>query len=294
MKYWSKLILSLILCAIVISGPFVSAASSVDVDTPCDLTIQFLDGDTAISGALFRLYRVADVNESMEFTPVAPFGSAPKDARSLKEAALELHTQAANAPVAHTLTTDEAGTGVFSGLQCGAWLLVGEPTVAGEITYYVDPQVVILPHEDRDGSWNHNLTLRLKSTRLPTEMETVERTVVKVWNDKGYESQRPKSIRVSLLRDGKVIDQVELSAANNWRYTWKELLPNAKWTVQEDVPEKYTAQLQESEGVFTLTNTRKTIDQTGHIWWPVALLVGVGLLLIIAGLILRRSGGHEA
>ena len=51
-------------------------------------------------------------------------------------------------------------------------------------------------------------------------------------------------------------------------------------------------ELQESEGVFTLTNNRKNIDQTGFIWWPVALVMGLGFLLVVIGIIVRRSGRH--
>lgn len=294
MKYWKNVILSLILCCVLLlSCPFALAARTVNPDALCTLTIQFSHQETAVSGGQFRLYRVADVNENMEFTPVAPFRLDDLD---LEDGALQLSNQARtlNAPVTHTLTTDASGTVSVGDLRPGAWLLVGQPTEAGDVTYYVDPQVVILPQQNAAGDLNYDVTVLPKSTQLPSEVELVERTVVKVWSDQGYEAQRPGSITVRLLRDGKAIDQVKLSAKNNWRYTWSDLLPNANWTVEEDVPENYVSELQESDGVFTLTNHRKTIDQTGHIWWPVALAVGVGLLLIFVGIILRRSSRHEA
>ena len=297
MKCRSRAILSLVLCAmLLLICPFARAAETVDLDASCTLTIQFSHQEKAVSGAVFQLYRVADVNASMKFAAAAPFTSVAADAAALAESALQLSAQAQslNAPVVHTLTTDEKGTATVSNLRPGAWLLVGQPTESEDSVYYVDPQVVILPGETAEGDLNYSVTVLPKSTQLSTNDELVDRTVVKVWSDQGYESQRPRSITVRLLRDGKVIDRVELSSVNNWRYTWNELLPNANWTVEEDVPENYVSELQESDGVFTLTNHRKDIPQTGHIWWPVLLVVAVGFLFVVAGVLLRRSGRHEA
>lgn len=295
MKHWNKVIVSMLVCLMLLfSCPFALAAGTVNVEADCSLSIAYTHEQTAVPGAVFELYRLAQVDEQMNFTAVAPFENIPNDADELEESALDYLTQVRNQNVepVHTLTTDDTGAATVSGLDTGAWLLVGQPAEREEGTYYVDPQVIILPRENEAGEYGYDVTVQPKSTRLPAGEELVERTVVKVWKDSGYENQRPQSIKVRLLRDGTVIDTVVLSAQNNWKHTWTELLPNANWTVEEEVPENYIMELQESDGVFTLTNNRKNIDQTGFIWWPVALVMGLGFLLVVVGIIVRRSGRH--
>jgi hypothetical protein len=247
-----------------------------------------------ISGAEFRLYPVAQADEHRELTLMAPFEDL--DSSTLTQQALELakRVEQLQTPAAYTLRTDGTGTAKAEALHPGAWLLVGKPASLGDMTCYVEPQVILMPQQGENGSDVYDILLQPKATVLPSDTETVQRSVVKVWQDPGFESQRPDAITVRLLRDGVAVDRVKLSEENNWRYTWKDLLPNAKWTVEEEVPEGYVSEVQYDQGVFTLTNHRKTIDQTGHIWWPVALALGAGVLLVLLGVILRRSGRHGA
>ncbi|MDO4459503.1 MAG: Cna B-type domain-containing protein, partial [Clostridia bacterium] len=54
--------------------------------------------------------------------------------------------------------------------------------------------------------------------------KVISATVTKVWDDAGFEKKRPESIKIQLLMDGEEYDDpVELSADNNWTYTWEEL-----------------------------------------------------------------------
>jgi hypothetical protein len=52
--------------------------------------------------------------------------------------------------------------------------------------------------------------------------------------------------------------------------------------------------IEQNEHLFTLTNQYKDIPQTGQIWWPVLTVLCLGLLLVVVGLALRRSGCHDA
>lgn len=296
MRHWNRMLLTLLVCVtLLLCSPFALAAKTVDVHRSCTLSIRFEYEQSPITGGVFGLYRVADVDGDRKFTAAEPFENVAADGASLVEGTMGFaaQVQSLNMPADYTLTTDETGAAAVADLKPGAWLLIGAPTQTEQGTYYVDPQMVILPREEA-GEYQYDVTVLPKSTRLPTGEKLVARTVVKVWSDSGFESKRPKSITVRLLRDGAVYDRVVLSAKNNWRYTWTDLLPNANWTVEEAVPENYTMELQESEGVFTLTNHRKTIDQTGFVWWPVALICGLGAVLILVGILLRRSSGHEA
>ncbi len=71
---------------------------------------------------------------------------------------------------------------------------------------------------------------------------------VKKWNDKNYESNRPKTIKIQLMKNGKEVgDPVEITA-DNWSYTFENLQLEDEqgnsivYTVKEvTVPTGYTA-----------------------------------------------------
>ena len=81
-------------------------------------------------------------------------------------------------------------------------------------------------------------------------------TVRKVWVDDSNE--RPDSVTMQLLQDGKVWDEVELSQANNWVYTWDRLDEDYKWSVVEaEVPDGYEATYTTKGNTTTITNTEE-------------------------------------
>lgn len=48
-------------------------------------------------------------------------------------------------------------------------------------------------------------------------------TVKKVWDDKGFESQRPDSVQVELYVGGKLVDKVKLNSSDNWKAIFKNV-----------------------------------------------------------------------
>jgi pilin isopeptide linkage protein len=91
----------------------------------------------------------------------------------------------------------------------------------------------------------------------------VNRTVHKVWNDDNNSSNtRPAKVMVQLYANGEAVgDPVEVTAAKDWKYTWKELPASTKdgseieYTVKEiSVTSGYTASY--SADTFTITNTK--------------------------------------
>lgn len=65
-------------------------------------------------------------------------------------------------------------------------------------------------------------------------------TARKLWSD-GNANHTGDTITVNLLRDGKIAETQELSAANGWAYTFDRLVEGHTWTVEEaSVPAGYT------------------------------------------------------
>ncbi len=82
---------------------------------------------------------------------------------------------------------------------------------------------------------------------------TNQLTVRKLWDDDGKD--RPESVTVNLLKNGKIHDTIELSAENQWIYTWSKLSRLSKWSVEEvNVPEGYTAEYSVTGNTTTITN----------------------------------------
>lgn len=285
---WRCLLLGMVMLCMILPMTAAWAVPS------CDVTIHYVYEEVALPGVEFRMYRVAELNDRYEPVYTGVFADWKWDPENPETGILDLYTLVEQNDLLpeYCLTTDEKGEASLSDLTAGVFLMVGEPLTLGEDTYYVDMQLVSIPIQ-LQGQWVHSVTLQPKCTKV-THQEPIEITAVKRWEDLGYENERPKSISVSLLLDGKSVSTVVLSAENNWTYTWQNLLPNAKWSVQEDVPEGYSLTLERQDNTFILTNHRKTIPQTGQIWWPVLTAVALGLLLMCLGVALVRGKRRDA
>ena len=127
--------------------------------------------------------------------------------------------------------------------------------------------------------------------------EITSRKVQKVWDDKGYESFRPKKITVTLLRNGEKYDTQILSEENGWQYTWQSLKnrdENGKeyeWMVTEGKVSGYAASIRENGTAFILTNryTKPKLPRTGVLWWPVPVMTALGLSFLIIGRAVKKK-----
>ena len=145
-------------------------------------------------------------------------------------------------------------------------------------------------------------TFVITNTYSPDEPidDTVTRSVIKVWNDKNYESKRPGSVTVTLKRNGENYDTQVLSETNSWQYEWDDLAKadadgnEYAWTLAEKSITGYTASIALKGNTFVVTNSYSgKLPQTGVLWWPVPLLTVGGLLLVILGLLLGKRREHE-
>lgn len=79
-------------------------------------------------------------------------------------------------------------------------------------------------------------------------------TVRKLWKDDGKD--RPESVTVHLMKNGKIHKTVEISAKNQWTYTWSGLSKNDDWSAMEVVPEGYEASYRQSGNMVVITNEK--------------------------------------
>lgn len=136
------------------------------------------------------------------------------------------------------------------------------------------------------------VTFLLTNTYDPDgDGELLRRSVMKVWNDKGYEDERPERIQVHLLRNGEIYDTRTLDESNQWQTVWEDLPARDQngdeilWTVQEaEVPGYHVGYTEMGEHIL-ITNSiiKPTLPQTGLLWWPVPVLAALGLLMLVLG-----------
>ena len=129
---------------------------------------------------------------------------------------------------------------------------------------------------------NTTIITNTKDTPTPPPREPLDITVRKVWSNDNLK-ERPDSVTVTLYNGDVAYDSVRLGAWNNWSYSWKDLNAYGNWQVIEtNIPRGYTPYYSVNNGVVTITNSR-TLIQTGQLNWPIWVLGGAGLVLILGG-----------
>lgn len=264
-----------IVCFIVL---FFMGFTTVKADTFGSLVISCPIENVSVS-----LYRVADT----EMNLVSPFS---KYSVSLKQEDLN---GVANILENHILKdhieADYTSNSMFSNLEFGVYLIVP----SGSDEYVFQPSLVSITSGSEITS-----VLKYEKKESVTSLRVLKR-----WKNDS-KKKRPTSISVELLQmdsNGKtsVIDKQVLSSDNAWSYTWDHLSSLYSYRVLgSKVPSGYTESVVQEKNTVVLTNTaNKTITDkkktdkdlplTGQLWWPVPVLLFVGMSLFGLGKYLR-------
>lgn len=236
-----------------------------------------------VNGTVYHLYRVGSIING-EIVMDQAFSSVKlSDRASAAAKTAKLVLQSGTQELMRTKVTK--GKAVFPELPIGVYLVMGDPGTKNGIQYWPTPFLLSMPQKDDNGNFLWNVKVEGKK-----EMN-MSIFVTKRWvGDQA--SNRPTSVTVHLLRNGKTYGApVILSEANHWCHTWKDLPPD-EWTVVEDETPRYTTSITQEGNSFTVTNTWKKIPQTGQLWWPVSVLALGGLVLLCIGLVRRRTSDN--
>ncbi|MCD7883016.1 MAG: hypothetical protein LUI87_04810 [Lachnospiraceae bacterium] len=207
------------LVCLLLCGLFCARAAAVEeaIDTEAlgSLTVSYAYGtdadaqkNLALSGVLFRLYRVAEVSADGVYTLTPEFENSGvtdsqlngmNHARSVTEvqellvswmgenasgsAAASATETAANAlldgespqirvSAYQEAMTDENGTAVFENLQTGLYLLTAEDLTDGEVLYSSSPSLVSIPSVNSEGTgWEYTVSVNAKAEATVTSLE---------------------------------------------------------------------------------------------------------------------------
>lgn len=240
-----------------------------------------------VSNMQVSLYRVADENYNL-------VGSFSRYSIDLKQDvqgaanALENRILMDGIEADACVISDSVGNASFSGLESGIYLVVGKEVFQDGVFYMPQVSLVSL-------SGDLSVDLKFETSDKPSRIH-----VLKVWKRDNKKS-RPKSIEVCLLRsDGIVVDKVILNSDNQWSTTWEHLSTSYTYRVMEtSVPSGYKESCSREKDTIVLTNTGNFTDKvekkdevlpnSGQLWWPVPVLLFVGLVLFGLGRHLRNE-----
>ncbi len=146
-----------------------------------------------------------------------------------------------------------------------------------------------------------------KEPDIPDNPESL--TVKKVWEGDDGED-RPKEVTIELWSGNTLYETVVLSRENGWSYTWTDLPEHSDWRIREkNVPSGYEVSYSVSGTIITVTNTATTdipdepvpgnpgpgtpgeppLIQTGQLNWPIPVLAGLGVVLLLVGFVLVNA-----
>ena len=322
-----KLFLIMLLVAAVVL-PYPAYAVPQTASAEPELTIYCQVDQEKLVGVNFEIYQIATLTENGGFRTTARFSAFESDLQHISDpwllaAQLQYHVLESNLKPDGECATVQDGNAHFpqSGekLEQGLYLVLGRRHQQSGYVYVMNPMLVSFPHYDEaTKEYTNHCRIKPKFERYPVpENEKITRKVLKIWQDKGYEIQRPPFITVSLLKNREVYDTVILNKDNGWSYTWTELSADAEWTVLEERVEYYRPSVVLEGITFKLVNelnpppeppTEPTeppseptkppenppkLPQTGQLWWPVPILFLVGIVFVVAGIVRRREEYYE-
>lgn len=119
-------------------------------------------------------------------------------------------------------------------------------------------------------------------------VEYVDLTVRKVWGAIRDGITKPNYVTVGVYDDeGNRMLTAILSPENNWTHTF-EHVPTTWYVKEYNVPYGFTPAYTRSGDVVTVTNSTSLI-QTGQLNWPIPVLAGVGVILLVLGAVYGRK-----
>lgn len=309
MKKTIVLALSLVLIASsFLCAPWVNALIPLDPDASASLTLSYQKEGTPFADLTVGIYRVAGAFADGSFELIPPFSSFPVSIYDItaqeqwKNLADTLYSYIVSrriAPDAQAVT-DGQGRAVFEALPTGLYLV--EELVADNSagTYRFNRFMVYLPMPQEDGSYLYNVQANPKCTAF---VPKTQYRVTKLWQDAGFQNDRPEEVVIDIYKDGVWQESQTLSAQTNWSYLWYVSQDDPGiWTVAERWADPlYKVTVWQNGSSFSIINTHvihqempdnpSTGDGANPMFYVVTLCVS-GILLILFVLYSGRRKGE--
>ena len=274
--------------AILLLGCSVTAFAEQWDDTRTGtISVTLLDqyGKEPLEGAELAVYYVAAVSHNqagkLTYTYTRNFENCGIELYD-PDLAVKLDAYLSENPVSAIKNiTDEEGKVTFSNLKLGLYFVRQTGAVEGfaPCTSFL----VTVPNQTEDGYvYEVNASPKTQVVKLTTI------TIKKVWNTDAS-TKAADSVTVQLLKAGTVVKTAVLNAQNNWQVSFPDMPESDAYSIKEiNIPKGFTATYNQKGYEFTVTNTA-SLAQTGQLIWPIPVLAGAGVLLLVAGFVLLQK-----
>lgn len=286
----------------------ISARDFVDIDRACTLDLTYKYEETCFEGVEIKIYKVAGFTVEGVYELAGDFVEYPVDVVNVKSQdewnalsdTLASYVVADSLVPTATATTDANGVAAFADVEVGLYLVSG--IVVGYIddgTVHYDDFLISVPGLDDEDNWIYDIDSVPKPVYHEPVYDEIEYSVIKLWKDAGYEDKRPASITVDIYEDDELFESIELSAENEWSFSWIALDDGSVWRVVErDVPEKYTVTFENRQTAFVISNTYvpdepPTGDTSNLVPYIIAMCAS-GILLVVLGFVKRKRENEAA
>lgn len=343
----------------VVAMPKVShAASSAAIDTSRtgSLTVTYYSADNELkANVTSHIYLVASIDENGQYTVTDEFKECFEDQDffnngydydSWKSCVkyngdndsddLWFYIQAHGIKETATGVSNSQGKTYYNDLPLGAYYVLSDKLVEEDFTHafanFIYP-VPILEKAKNTANYtvNYNPSVEPKTAKIKNDV-IVHCSVMKRWEDSGYEYLRPSEVTFNIYCDGEYMETVTLSAENNWYYEWQKAGRYSFFVEEVAIGEGYTSKIEifqnGHDAYYICTNTytpptppdtpntpdepgtpgipdlpevlgairnlpevlgARRLPQTGQLWWPIPILVIVGVILIVRGIKKKNS-----
>jgi hypothetical protein len=289
-------------------------------DEKVTLTVECKNHETALEGMPWDLYRIADIASDGSFSLTGQFSSYPVNLNDLNTSAtmalaetLETFAETDNITPLLSGIVNSEGIVKFDGLSYGLYLICSVPMEIGGTGYVPTPSLITIDKSlGGEATFNYNVYTKPKIKVLDDYDTNYKFTAIaKLFWEKDNPETRPKSVNITLTRDGVTYKTTVLNESNNWTVKWIDLNSKYKWNVVEDVvPEGYTVTYvqndinidsldpEQHDIEFIITNTgsyvpaettkaSKPLPYTGQLWWPVPVFSAAGLVVFTTGWVMN-------
>lgn len=229
------------------------AADAINTNKETKLTVTFRPEDTPAPGVEFRVYKVADVSASAEFTVTDTFLGYPVDWSCENEEEWNELVDTLQGFVASdgieadaTAVTDATGAAVFAELPVGIYLVDGDVYEMEKGVKFAKPAAFIVDLPKREiaedlssDTWDYEVESDCKY-----EINYTDKIIQVAKNWTGDTKNHPKEVTIELYKGDKLYASAVLNASNGWKYTWKDLDGSSKWSIKEKEVQGYNVKIE--------------------------------------------------
>lgn len=204
--------------------------------------------------------------------------------------------------------SDANGVAAFENVEDGIYIIYGGRYEHMGYAYEMSPVIF------ESAAWNPDnntadlsALAKISEDKLPENPVMAEYTIKKVWSDdEGLEVNRSSFVDVDIFCDGKLFASVLLNEDNNWQYSWTGD-SSKEWSCKEVTEvDGYKVLYADEETTFLVQNVyfgssssggdepgvtppADKLPQTGQLWWPVPVLLAVGVIFVAAGILIKKA-----